>query len=64
MKTGLRLAALCLATALSSPALAQDNMDRLQSMQRTDAQFTYVEQSGQRADALKAILPQEITEIY
>lgn len=57
MTTAWKLAAVCLATALSSPALAQDNMERLQQMQRTDAQFTFVEQTGDRAEALRAILP-------
>src|SRR5690606_9477324 len=57
MRVPLKLAVLCLATALTSPAWAQDNMERLQKMQRTDAQFTYVEQSGDRAEALRAILP-------
>ena len=57
MRVPLKLAVLCLATALTSPAWAQDNMERLQKMQRTDAQFTYVEQSGNRAEALRAILP-------
>src|SRR5690625_7746965 len=57
MTTASRLAMLCLATALSSPALAQDNMEKLQKMQRTDAQFTFVEQTGDRVDALQAILP-------
>ena len=57
MTTASKLAMLCLATALSSPALAQDNMEKLQKMQRTDAQFTFVEQTGDRVDALQAILP-------
>lgn len=57
MTTASKLAVLCLATALSSPALAQDNMEKLQKMQRTDAQFTFVEQTGDRVDALQAILP-------
>src|SRR5699024_1306505 len=57
-----KLAVLGLATALSSlvvasPALAQDNVARLQQMQRTDAQFTFVEQTGDRVEALRAILP-------
>src|SRR5690625_3563810 len=32
-------------------------MERLQRMQRTDAQFTFVEQTGERVEALRAILP-------
>ena len=39
MRVPLKLAVLCLATALTSPAWAQDNMERLQKMQRTYAQF-------------------------
>ena len=41
---------------LSTPLAAQDNMDRLSNMQKTDATFTHVEQTGARADALKAIV--------
>lgn len=56
MKT--KLAALCLGTALASPVLAQENnMDKLQNMQKTDAQFTFIEQVGERAEALQAIVP-------
>ena len=53
-----RLAAgLLLTASAASIAAAQDNMDRLQNMQKTDAQFTFIEQDGERAEALKAILP-------
>ncbi|MDX1781008.1 MAG: PQQ-dependent sugar dehydrogenase [Thalassovita sp.] len=41
---------------LAAPALAQDNMGKLQNMQRTDATFTFIDQEGERADALKDIL--------
>ncbi|HLS68680.1 MAG TPA: PQQ-dependent sugar dehydrogenase [Kiloniellales bacterium] len=57
MRTASKLAVLGLATALTTPALAEDNMERLQRMQRTDAQFTFVEQTGERVEALRAILP-------
>ncbi|WP_424934166.1 PQQ-dependent sugar dehydrogenase [Amaricoccus macauensis] len=50
------LPSLLLGTALAVPAMAQDNMGKLSNMQRTDATFTHVEQSGERADALEAIL--------
>ncbi|MDF1706894.1 MAG: PQQ-dependent sugar dehydrogenase [Paracoccaceae bacterium] len=40
-----------------APAMAQDNMDKLSNMQRTDATFTYVEQDGATAEALRAIVP-------
>ncbi|MDD9709452.1 PQQ-dependent sugar dehydrogenase [Seohaeicola sp. SP36] len=40
-----------------APAMAQDNMDKLSNMQRTDATFTYVEQEGATAEALRAIVP-------
>lgn len=55
-KIGL-LAALCMGTALVGTASAQDNMDKLQNMQRTDASFTFIDQEGDRAEALKAIVP-------
>jgi glucose/arabinose dehydrogenase len=50
------IAGLMLGTMLAAPAAAQDNMDKLTNMQRTDATFTFVDQEGQRADALKDIL--------
>lgn len=40
-----------------APAVAQDNMDKLSNMQRTDATFTYVEQDGETAEALRNIVP-------
>ena len=56
--TQLRLcAALCLCTALAGPAAAQDNMDKLTNMQRTDATFTFIDQEGPTADALREVLP-------
>jgi hypothetical protein len=33
---------------LAAPVAAQDNMDKLTNMQRTDATFTFVDQEGQR----------------
>lgn len=47
------------ATALpSAPALAQDNLQTLQNMQKTqDTAFTFVEQEGGAADALREIIP-------
>lgn len=56
-----RLAGLLLSTALAAPVaapvLAQDNMDKLSNMQRTDAAFTFVEQEGDTAEALREIVP-------
>jgi glucose/arabinose dehydrogenase len=58
-----RLTALLLGTALAAPVAApvlaqdaQDNMDKLSNMQRTGATFTRIDQEGERADALRAIL--------
>jgi hypothetical protein len=45
------IAGLMLGTMLAAPAAAQDNMDKLTNMQRTDATFTFIDQEGQRADA-------------
>lgn len=50
------LPGLVLGTVLAVPAVAQDNMDKLSNMQRTDATFTNIDQSGDRADALTGIL--------
>jgi glucose/arabinose dehydrogenase len=44
-------------TVLAAPVVAQDNMDKLTNMQKTDATFTFVDQGGERAEALNAILP-------
>ncbi len=49
--------ALLLSTMLAAPVAAQDNMDKLTNMQRTDATFTMVDQTGDRAEALRQILP-------
>jgi len=51
------VAALFLGTCLATPLAAQDNMDKLTSMQRTDATFTTIAQDDERAAALKEILP-------
>jgi glucose/arabinose dehydrogenase len=50
------LAAMLCTTMLSAPVFAQDNMDRLTNMQKTDATFTFVDQGGDRAEALNAII--------
>lgn len=50
------LSALLLGTMLTGPVLAQDNMDKLSNMQKTDATFTHIDQDGDRAEALKAIV--------
>jgi glucose/arabinose dehydrogenase len=56
MSRGKALSGLLLSTMLVTPLAAQDNMDKLTNMQRTDAQFTFVEQEGQRAEALRDII--------
>jgi glucose/arabinose dehydrogenase len=56
MKKTACAAGLLLGTALSSAALAEDNMDKLTNMQRTDATFTMVDQTGPTADALRDIV--------
>ncbi|WP_439332045.1 PQQ-dependent sugar dehydrogenase [Paracoccus salsus] len=50
------LAAVLCTTMLSSPLAAQDNMDKLTNMQKTDATFAFVDQGGERAEALRAIV--------
>ena len=50
------LSGLVLGSMLAVPAIAQDNMDKLANMQKTDATFTFVDQEGDRAEALKAIV--------
>ena len=52
--TGVVLGTLLAGTA---PVLAQDNLDKLANMQRTDATFTHVDQDGAQADALRQIVP-------
>jgi glucose/arabinose dehydrogenase len=47
---------LLLGTALAGPLAAQDNMDKLTNMQRTDATFTEVAQTGDTAAALQDIV--------
>ena len=56
MKTRKLIASLMLGTICATPVLAQDNMDKLSNMQRTDATFTNIDQEGERAESLKAIL--------
>lgn len=49
---------LMLSTLLAAPLAAQqDNMDKLSNMQKTDASFTFIDQEGETADALKEIIP-------
>jgi hypothetical protein len=51
------MSALLVSTAVAAPALAQqDNMDALSNMQRTDASFTFIEQEGDTAEALRDIV--------
>lgn len=50
------LIGLCLSTILSGPLAAQDNMDKLSNMQRTDATFTKIAQDGAGVDALRDII--------
>ena len=50
------VAGLLLGSMLTAPALAQDNMDKLTNMQRTDATFTEIPQTGPTADALQDIV--------
>ncbi len=53
------LTGLLLSTSLAAPLAAQqDNMDKLSNMQKTDAEFTFIEQEGDRAEALRNILPE------
>jgi len=42
---------------LATNVVAQDNMTKLQNMQRTDADFTRIDQEGDTASALQNILP-------
>ena len=56
MKNGQMCAALLASTILAAPLAAQDNMDKLTNMQKTGAAHTFIEQDGERAEALKAIL--------
>ncbi len=48
--------AMLLTTALVAPAAAQDNLQTLQNMQKTDAAFTFIDQEGPTADALRDIV--------
>ena len=50
------LAAMLCTSMLSTPLWAQDNMDKLTNMQKTDATFTFVDQGGERAEALRDIV--------
>lgn len=49
-------AALGICTALAGAASAQDNMEKLSNMQRTDATFTVIDQTGPTAEALADIV--------
>ena len=57
MKSIRLLAAFGLSTALCGPVAAQDNMDKLTNMQKTDATFTMIDQSGATAESLSQIVP-------
>lgn len=57
MKRSAIIAGLFLSTALGTAAVAQDNMEKLSNMQRTDATFTVIDQTGPTAEALAAIVP-------
>lgn len=52
----LLISGLMLGTALAGPLSAQENLDRLTNMQRTDASFTEIPQEGERAEALRDII--------
>jgi glucose/arabinose dehydrogenase len=43
-------------TMLAAPVSAQDNMEKLANMQKTGANFTFVEQGGATADSLRNIV--------
>ena len=51
------VAGLLASTFLTASVAARDNMDKLTNMQKTDASFTFIDQEGERAEALKAIVP-------
>ena len=57
MMTRIGLCGLLVTTAIAAPALAQEDLETLQGMQRTDATFTRIDQTGATADSLRAILP-------
>ncbi|MEM6847126.1 MAG: PQQ-dependent sugar dehydrogenase [Pseudomonadota bacterium] len=54
------ITALIATSMLSTPLLAQDNMEKLSNMQKTGATHTFVEQEGDRAASLRNII-QHIT---
>ena len=53
MKLTLTGALLASVTALAAPVFAQDNLTTMEGFKRTDGTFTYVDQVGQRAEALR-----------
>lgn len=57
MKNGRLYAGLLASTVSATSAVAEGNMEKLGNMQKTDATFTFIEQEGERADALEAIIP-------
>lgn len=57
MKRSAIITGLFLSSALGTAAVAQDNMEKLSNMQRTDATFTVIDQTGPTAEALAAIVP-------
>lgn len=56
MKTTQVVLGVGLCSLLAAPLAAQDNMEKLTHMQRTDATSTFIDQVGDRADALRDIL--------
>ncbi len=54
------ISALIATSMLSTPLLAQDNMEKLSNMQKTGATHTFIEQDGERAASLRNII-QHIT---
>lgn len=54
MKSLLGSVALCVAA--TGVAHAQDNMEKLSNMQKTGATFTFIDQGGDRAEALRNII--------
>lgn len=56
MKTTQVVLGVVLCSLLAAPLAAQDNIEKLTHMQRTDATSTFIDQVGDRADALRDIL--------
>ncbi|MHA3977074.1 PQQ-dependent sugar dehydrogenase [Halovulum sp. GXIMD14794] len=56
LMTAVAVTALLPAFSLAQNADEPDNMEKLSNMQRTDATFTYIDQGGDRAEALSDII--------